>query len=122
MKELVTTSGATQVRLWGKIRGTKADYFIAEGTLEAGEAAEGGDDGGDAVEPRGVGVNKNVYWATNNILGSWTLLPDLKPRDIINARSIKFNFTGNLGEKIFTNPFYFETEKVYLRAQIARIS
>lgn len=31
-------------------------------------------------------------------------------------------FTGNLDNKIFTNPFYFGTEMVYLRAQIARIS
>ena len=49
-------------------------------------------------------------------------MPDLKPLDIINARSIKFCFTGILDEKIFTNPFYFETEKIYLRAQIARIT
>jgi hypothetical protein len=117
LKELITTSGASQLRLWGKIRGTFKDYFIAEGTLEAGEAAEGGDEAtGEPSEARGTGVNKNVYWATNSIVGGWTLLPDLKPRDIINARSIKCIFTGDLNKKIFTNPFYFETEKVYLRA------
>jgi len=31
-------------------------------------------------------------------------------------------FTGNLDHKIYTNPFYFGTENVYLRAQIARIT
>ena len=31
-------------------------------------------------------------------------------------------FSGNLNEKIYTNPFYFEDEKIYLRAQIARIN
>jgi hypothetical protein len=48
-------------------------------------------------------------------------LPDLKPSDIQNARSIKVNFSGHLEKPIYTNPFFFATEKVYLRAQIGRI-
>jgi hypothetical protein len=32
------------MRFWGKITGTKADYFIAEGTADAGEIAEGAED------------------------------------------------------------------------------
>ena len=78
LKSLITSSGATQARLWGKIRGTEKDYFIAEGALEAGEAAEG-EEGAEPIEARGVGVNKNVYWATNSLVGEWVLLPDLKP-------------------------------------------
>ena len=78
LKDLNVKSGATQARLWGKIRGTEKDYFVAEGTLEAGEAAEG-EEGGEPSEARGAGVNKNVYWATNSFVGEWTLLPDLKP-------------------------------------------
>jgi hypothetical protein len=31
------------LKLWGKIRGIKADYYIAEGTLDGGEGE--GDDG-----------------------------------------------------------------------------
>ena len=50
------------------------------------------------------------------------MLPDLKPSDIINARGIKHTFSGDLNREIFTNPFYFQKEKVYLRAQIARIT
>lgn len=57
------------MRLWGKIRGSSADYFIAEGTLDAGE--EGGEADPES-EPRGTGVNKYVYWATNKPLGEWT--------------------------------------------------
>ena len=69
------------MRLWGKIRGTSADYFIAEGTLDGGEeGAEGGDPDNEA---RGTGVNKYVYWATNKPLGEWTQLPDLSRKDII---------------------------------------
>ena len=73
------------------------------------------------MEARGTGVNKNVYWVTNSPLDAWVMLPDLKPQDIINARSIKYIISGNLDSKIYTNPFYFESEKTYLRAQISRI-
>ena len=41
MKKLIVSSGATSLRFWGKIKGTEKDYFIAEGTQEAGEPAEG---------------------------------------------------------------------------------
>ena len=40
----------------------------------------------------------------------------------MNARGIKHTFCGDLDAKIFTNPFFFETEKTYLRSQIARIT
>ena len=40
----------------------------------------------------------------------------------MNARRIKHTFSGDLNRDIFTNPFYFQKEKVYLRAQIARIA
>jgi Radial spokehead-like protein len=66
-------------------------------------------------------VNKFVYYVTDNVLGAWSKLPDLLPSDILATRDIKVTFTGNLDRKIFTNPFFFGTEKIYLRAQIARI-
>ena len=46
MKELAKKSGAGQLKLWGKIKGTESDYYIAEGKLEAAEAGDG--EGGDA--------------------------------------------------------------------------
>ena len=107
-----------QVRLWGKILGTERDYYVAEGVMDAGaedEQAEGAD-------PRGSGVNKNVYFVCNGPLDEWKQLPDCRPEDILNARSIKMNFTGDLDRQFFTNPSFFDTERVYLRAQIARIS
>ena len=80
IKKLASTSGASQLRVWGKIRGTKKDYYIVEGQLAAGEEGEGG--GAvevEGMEPRGSGINKNVYWVTNSPLSEWTILPDLKP-------------------------------------------
>jgi len=115
---------ADQVRLWGKIRGSERDYYVLEGTVGAGGGEDGGEEGGAAAggaEARGTGVNKYVYWVTNSPLDAWVMLPDLKPQDIINARRIKYIISGNINNKIYTNPFYFESEKTYLRAQISRI-
>lgn len=121
LQKLATSSGASQLRLWGKIIGTERDYYVAEGVVEGGGEEEGAEPV-EGMEPRGTGVNKYAYWACNGPLGAWTMLPDLQPKDLINAKAIKVSFTGDLSRKIYTNPFYFETEKTYLRAQIARIS
>lgn len=121
MKKLAVKSGMTQLKLWGKIKGTEKDYFIVEGTLDGGEPAEG-EEAPAGFEPRGSGVNKFVYFVSNSPIDEWTQLPDLKPKDIKNARTIKYQFSGDINKTICTNPFFFDTEKVYLRSQIARIT
>ena len=114
----MAASGITSARLWGKIKGTEYDYFV----LESVKDAEEGGESEPLPEPRGQGINKYAYWVTNSPLDDWIMLPDLRPQDIINARSIKHTFSGDIDRQIYTNPFYFQTEKTYLRAQIARIS
>ena len=104
------------------IRGTEQDYFIAEGEAEGGEeeGAEGEEKPAD-FEDKGTGVNKMTYWVTHRSFDQWTKLPDLAPSDLSAARSIKVLFSGDLNKTIYTNPFFFKSEKFYLRAQIARI-
>ena len=120
LKQLITTTQATNMRLWGKILGTQKDYYIVEGTYEGGQDEE--TEKPPEFEARGTGVNKYAYWATNSPLDAWTLLPDLYPKDIKAAREIKVHLTGDLNRSIITNPFFFGKEKHFLRAQIARIS
>lgn len=60
-------SGATELRFWGKIHCTLNDYWILEGELLENEETEVPRE----VETRGEGVNKKVYWVTNNILEDW---------------------------------------------------
>lgn len=86
MTKLLASSGASQMRFWGKIKGTEYDYYIAEGKLDGGgdEGGEGGEEGGaGAAEPgqeaRGTGANEYVYWICNNLLETWEKLPDVKP-------------------------------------------
>lgn len=94
LKLLAISSGAESVKLWGKIQGIEKDYYIAEGTKFEGNQIE---EPAADFEARGSsGVNKNVYWACNNPLSSWVLLPDLLPKDIKASRSIKVCFTGDL--------------------------
>lgn len=114
LKVLAKESGAGQIRFFGKINGTEKDYYVAEGTLEAGEG-EGEGKPADQ-EARGTGVNKFVYWVTDSVLEKWTKLPDISPADIRAARQIKVLLTGDLERPIFTNPFYFGKEMHYLRA------
>lgn len=74
------------------------------------------------MEANGTGVNKFTYFVSHSSFDEWTKLPDLQPKDIQASRDIKVMFTGDLNRTIYTNPFFFGTEKHYLRAQIARIS
>ena len=102
------------MRLWGKIKGCEKDYYIAEGKLD-GEIPDESEVK-EVSDPRGTGVNKYAYWVCNSPLEDWVQLPDLKPSDLRNARNIRHCFTGDLKRNIYTNPFYFEIEQVYLRA------
>ena len=46
--------------------GSEKDYYVAEGV------AEGGEDPGELspeTEPKGTGVNKNIFWVTNDLTG-----------------------------------------------------
>lgn len=72
MKALAASSGMSQLKLWGKIKGTEKDYYVVEGTLDAGEPVEGEGEQADGFEARGTGVNKCVYYVCNGPLEAWT--------------------------------------------------
>eukprot|EP00931_Biecheleriopsis_adriatica_P088793 TRINITY_DN63027_c0_g1_i1.p1 TRINITY_DN63027_c0_g1~~TRINITY_DN63027_c0_g1_i1.p1 ORF type:complete len:438 (+),score=136.87 TRINITY_DN63027_c0_g1_i1:91-1404(+) len=112
-------AGITKLRFWGKVLGTEADYYVAEAVREGGGEEEDAD---PDAEKSGEGANQFTYYVTNDLAGEWRRLPDIKPREIIAARSIKRLLTGNAGSKVVTHPFFDGKEEVYLRAQIARIT
>lgn len=89
-----------------------------EGVLDSQEEEK--DD--RTMEKRGEGVNKLVYWVTDNILEDWIQLPDVKPAHIKVAKQIKHILTGNLNAPIDSNPPFPGKERHFLRAQIARIT
>ena len=73
-------------------------------------------------EPRGKGLNENVYWVTHDLLGEWQKLPDARAKDIVAARLIKKILTGDLDAPVNAYPFFTGRESALLRAQIARIT
>jgi radial spoke head protein 4/6 len=116
--KLAKMTGAKSLRFWGKILGSKHDYFIAEGILGEAEELELPPN----YEPRGQGVNKYVYWATDNILSDWVQLPDSDPDHIKAARRFKHILTGDLNGEVLSNPPFPGKERHFLRSQIARIA
>lgn len=118
MKRLAKTSGASNLRFWGKYLGRQSDYFVIEGQLPHPEEAKAA----PGAEERGKGINSHVYWVTDDLLSDWIQLPDSEPKYIKAARHIKYVVTGNLNADLNTNPKFPGKERHFLRAQIARIS
>ena len=67
LKRLAKISGAVEVRFFGKIFGTQKDYWIAQGVLDYEEEKNRIAN----MEKRGEGVNANIFWVTDNLLGDW---------------------------------------------------
>merc|ERR1711862_694864 len=61
-------------------------------------------------------------YVTNDLTEEWTKLPNIKPSEIVASRRIKKILTGDLDAKVVTHPPFPGTERVLLRAQIARIT
>ena len=74
------------------------------------------------VEPHGIGMNRYSYFVTNSPGLPWSKLPDVTPSMIESARKVRQFFTGCLSSPVFGYPNSFQSEKDYLRAQIARIT
>lgn len=81
------------MRLFGKIRGTKADYYVVEATADEPAADEDGENAeaeGETKDPdmedKGSGVNKYSYFVTTSPFAPWKRLPDLGPSHIMAAR------------------------------------
>ena len=109
------------MRLFGKIRCTKADYYVIEATAEEAAPEDGAEEVPEEakdpdMEEKGTGVNKYAYFVTNSPFAAWKRLPDLSPSQIAAARKIKVLFSGDLERDIICNPFFFGKEKHLLRA------
>jgi len=119
LTKLAAKTNAKELRFWGKILGTQADYYVAEGLLDN----EYSDDiPTPDTEPPGTGCNRLTFWVTNNVLDDWFELPLVTPEQIRVARQIKHIFSGDLEAPVLTYPSFPGKEKHYLKAQIVRIT
>lgn len=67
MRRHAAVSGATMLWFWGKFYCLKSDYWVLEGEVRSNEEQEVPRE----IEGRGQGVNRKVYWVTDNILEDW---------------------------------------------------
>jgi radial spoke head protein 4A len=111
----------TSLRIWGKICGTRGDYFVAEGIVDGAEP-EGEIDEKTFEMPGQDGCNKYTYWASSFPGAEWTELPNVTMAQIAASRKIKKYFTGDLNATVACYPPFPGTEQNLLRAQITRIA
>jgi len=121
IQELANQKSLEHVRFFGKILGTKADYFIVEAKVGEYPGEDKEKDEKSKVESYGRGANEYAYFASNSLMGKWTLLPLVKPEYIITARQMRRFFTGDLNAPVLGFPRFPWGEAAYLRAQISRI-
>ena len=107
------------ITFFGKIYGTQKDYYIVEATEI--DPPENFNYDNDMEKRKEDGINKNVFYVTNDLFEKWVELPDVKPSQIKASRLIKYTFTGNLENPIYSNPTFIGQEKHFLRCIIARI-
>ncbi|XP_045776181.1 radial spoke head protein 4 homolog A isoform X2 [Maniola jurtina] len=94
------------VRFFGKIFGTRMNYYVAEADLTIEE----------------LDRRIRVYYVCNLPGEPWIGLPDVTPAQIRVARLTVRCMTGDLDAEVLTFPPFEGTERNYLRAQIARIA
>jgi radial spoke head protein 4A len=124
LKHLASKFPAKNLRFFGKILGTKADYYVAEGVMDAGEdeADDAKDALGNGIQKTGDGPNKFTYFVTSAIGGAWTKLPPVTPHQVVVARVNRRLLTGDLSAPVGGHPPFPGSEANYLRALIALIS
>ena len=141
IRELAATNGLQQVRFFGKVLGTRGDYYIVEcatpaefvasdkirvsAELKAAKAAKTPVAELDTSEPWGEGVNAFAYYVTTDPATSssgWKLLPRAQPEWIRTARQMRRFFTGDLAAAVNGYPSFPWREAAYLRATIALIA
>ena len=119
LRNLSNKLGSGYVTFFGKILGSEKDYYIAQGVDVEPQVEPNYDN--DMEKRKEDGINRDVFFVTNDLCENWVELPDVKPIQLKQSRLIKYTFSGNLDRKIYTTPEFLGQEKHLLRCQIARI-
>jgi len=114
---LAAETQAKSVRFFGKILGTKSDYYIIEvepknPTVAAPTPEMEGSEGG----------NKYVYYVAPSPDSTFVKLPPLKASHVVASMTRKRFLTGDLDAHVPGHPPFKGTEKDFLHALISRIN
>jgi len=114
---LAAETQAQSVRFFGKILGTKADYYVIE-VLPKDPVVSGPTPDMEGSE----GGNKFVYYVAPSPDAEFVMLPPLKASHVVASLTRKRYLTGNLDAHVPGHPPFKGTEKDFLHALIARIN
>lgn len=116
LKNFSETRNAMKVSFWGKIMGLKNDYFIIESPAQdKAEKIEGKEEEVPVDEPTGTGINSKSYFVSTDILSNqWEELPVISAKQLRQARSLRYYFSGVLRKKIIASPEFNGEERHYV--------
>lgn len=114
IKRLIKKRSLTKVDFWGKIFTRTKDYYVLDVKMD------NNDDNVEIYEshePRGTGINTNIYLVTTDILNeeSWIELPLITAEQIRQAREIYYIFSGDLEHRLVSSPIFKGLEKHYVK-------
>lgn len=110
---------AERIRFFGKITTRSLPYYVLE--CVSPEEEEGIV---ETLQEGKSGANKYAYYVSQSIesgTSSWTKLPNVTMRQVVQSRQFKRLLTGNLDAPVPSYPPFDGTERNLLRTQIARI-
>lgn len=88
-----------KVKFWGKVIGTKSDYYVIEADKQPSE-----EEAGESVEA-GL-ANKTHYVSTDIMSDSWVELPLVSPRQIRQAKKIRQLMSGDINRRVVSAPSF----------------
>lgn len=133
--QLAAEKKLKEVRFFGKIFGSHADYIVVTSqrhveesevpmteinTMPAKPARKNLDIEVQA-EPPYKGCNRLSFWVCSQAGASWVKLPDITPQQLNAARKVRKLFSGDLNAPVIAYPAFGWNEAVLLRAQLSRL-
>ena len=118
LKKFSSSRGGQKCTFWGKISTMSNDYFIIESpTSTAKSVTEDTEEARKDIvdEQNGIGVNLKYYFVTSS-LGSnnWEELPAISARQLRQAKTLRYLFSGDLNQKIVSTPEFDGEERHFV--------
>jgi hypothetical protein len=109
---LAAVADVKALRFWGRIQGTGADYYVAEGLPRT--YASTADSPSEEAGP--VGANRFTYWVAHSIGGaeSWTKLQSVTTAQLASVPLLRRYLTGSLDAPVGGHPAFPGTEAAYV--------
>lgn len=108
-----------RIRFFGKISTRTLPYYVLECVSPEEE------EGIDELKQEGkAGANKFIYYVSQSVEAgnaTWTKLPNVTMRQVVQSRQFKRLLTGSLDSPVPSYPPFDGSERHLLRTQIARI-